>query len=322
MSDTPKRFKDLRVADLKLELEKRGLQTSGIKAILADRLKKALTDEGVDVEEFIFDKTGASKDAEKGSSDEEPAVAGDEKVEPSAAGDQPGVAVEKNGPAGDGAQKVDDHKEPEGMSENENKEKDEKETEAETENEAAEAEMENEEKEAEDDSLNIMVGDEDNLFGDEERGTNGVPASPPRPENVPAKHPFTSRDTLSLSSRGQRPPSENSSMRVNPDETQSVASHDSNHDQGKEAEEKGGEIEATAEDTTGKQTPDKAEAAKGSRTEADRAKTARPVVATARNLWVSGLSETTRAKDLKELFSKYGKVEGAKVWRDVCVSSR
>jgi len=32
-----------------------------------------------------------------------------------------------------------------------------------------------------------------------------------------------------------------------------------------------------------------------------------------RNLWVSGLSSTTRATDLKNLFNKYGKVVGAKV---------
>ncbi|XP_016101917.1 scaffold attachment factor B2-like isoform X1 [Sinocyclocheilus grahami] len=35
--------------------------------------------------------------------------------------------------------------------------------------------------------------------------------------------------------------------------------------------------------------------------------------AAGRNLWVSGLSSTTRATDLKNLFSKYGKVVGAKV---------
>ncbi|XP_059399966.1 scaffold attachment factor B2-like isoform X2 [Carassius carassius] len=35
--------------------------------------------------------------------------------------------------------------------------------------------------------------------------------------------------------------------------------------------------------------------------------------ASGRNLWVSGLSSTTRATDLKSLFSKYGKVVGAKV---------
>ncbi|XP_072516210.1 scaffold attachment factor B1 isoform X2 [Salminus brasiliensis] len=35
--------------------------------------------------------------------------------------------------------------------------------------------------------------------------------------------------------------------------------------------------------------------------------------ASGRNLWVSGLSSTTRATDLKNIFSKYGKVVGAKV---------
>ncbi|XP_011500165.1 PREDICTED: SAFB-like transcription modulator isoform X2 [Ceratosolen solmsi marchali] len=35
--------------------------------------------------------------------------------------------------------------------------------------------------------------------------------------------------------------------------------------------------------------------------------------ASSRNLWVSGLSSTTRATDLKQIFSKYGKVVGAKV---------
>ncbi|XP_011644153.1 SAFB-like transcription modulator isoform X3 [Pogonomyrmex barbatus] len=38
-----------------------------------------------------------------------------------------------------------------------------------------------------------------------------------------------------------------------------------------------------------------------------------PTNASSRNLWVSGLSSSTRATDLKQIFSKYGKVIGAKV---------
>lgn len=38
-----------------------------------------------------------------------------------------------------------------------------------------------------------------------------------------------------------------------------------------------------------------------------------PTSASSRNLWVSGLSSSTRATDLKQIFSKYGKVIGAKV---------
>ncbi|KAG8265913.1 Scaffold attachment factor B2 [Homalodisca vitripennis] len=37
------------------------------------------------------------------------------------------------------------------------------------------------------------------------------------------------------------------------------------------------------------------------------------VSGSSRNLWVSGLATTTRATDLKQVFSKYGKVIGAKV---------
>lgn len=42
-------------------------------------------------------------------------------------------------------------------------------------------------------------------------------------------------------------------------------------------------------------------------------KTINTINASSRNLWVSGLSSSTRATDLKQIFSKYGKVIGAKV---------
>merc|ERR1712096_328309 len=93
------------------------------------------------------------------------------------------------------------------------------------------------------DSLNIMIGDEDNLFEDEteskEVGLNGgvMHASPPRPETAPVKHPFTSKDTISLSSRGGKAPSDNSSMLVHPDES-SVASHESGDGHNKEGDDK------------------------------------------------------------------------------------
>merc|ERR1711874_359523 len=154
-----------------------------------------------------------------------------------------------------------------------------------------------------------MIGDEDNLFEDvsenKDCGVNGVVhASPPRPETAPVKHPFTSKDTISLSSRGGKAPSDNSSMLVHPDEN-SVASHDSGEGHNKEGDDKKddddkGEGEKKVEDKSEDKKDEKLDEKK-------------KVASSSRNLWISGLSSTTRATDLKTVFSKYGKVIGAKV---------
>merc|ERR1711944_371033 len=49
-----KLLKELKVADLKVELDKRGLATSGVKAVLAKRLRKHLEDEGKDADTYDF----------------------------------------------------------------------------------------------------------------------------------------------------------------------------------------------------------------------------------------------------------------------------
>ncbi|XP_041647678.1 scaffold attachment factor B1 [Cheilinus undulatus] len=78
-----------------------------------------------------------------------------------------------------------------------------------------------------------------------------------------------------------------------PDSTSTVKESSSveGDDQKKSSEEKDGKSESKDEKTAG----------------------SGAAASSSRNLWVSGLSSTTRATDLKTLFSKYGKVVGAKV---------
>merc|ERR1712223_1849489 len=82
----------------------------------------------------------------------------------------------------------------------------------------------------EEDSINLMIGeDEENLmYDDDQEHKNGNASSPPRPENAPVVNPFTSRDTISMgASRTNNAPSDNSSMLVHMDETESVATQGS-----------------------------------------------------------------------------------------------
>jgi hypothetical protein len=52
-------LKDLKVGDLKKELEERDMETSGKKAELQERLRQALIEEGDDPDSFVFEVPGA-----------------------------------------------------------------------------------------------------------------------------------------------------------------------------------------------------------------------------------------------------------------------
>ena len=293
MAETPtKNLKDLKVADLKVELEKRGLQTSGVKAVLIERLQTALDEEGVNSGESNQVKTEEAEASNEGARAEAAmeAEARNEDVvnkENLAGGESEEQVVQANA-ENEEELNGDDGKVMDEVHENGNGER-------------------NDGNEDNEDSLNIMIGDEDNLFGDDnenkDAGMNGViHASPPRPDSIPAKHPFTSKDTISLNSRTGKAPSDNSSMLVNPDEC-SVASHDSGEN--KDMSETAGEKTEDSKEQNGSG----GEKPKEEKEDDNKKNTSQ----NSRNLWISGLSSTTRATDLKSVFSKHGKVNGAKV---------
>ena len=307
MADTPpKNLTELKVAELKVELEKRGLQTSGVKAVLIERLKAALQEEGTSTEDVEGNEEVRNEEINE-QNNEENDVDGDE-------GQGPGEEQPEE-VSGEGQQDY--------IEETENVDEMQDESDfvnanlnGEEGNEVIDEVHENgntdgvpDGTEDNEDSLNIMIGDEDNLFGDEnenKESLNGgvIHASPPRPDSIPAKHPFTSKDTINLSSRGGKAPSDNSSMLVNPADECSVASHDSG--EAKEGEEKPAATNTEAKEQNGGE----GEKTKKEETEEDKKKSTSH---SSRNLWISGLSSTTRATDLKAVFSKHGKVIGAKV---------
>ena len=155
MAETPsKNLKDLKVADLKVELEKRGLQTSGVKEVLIERLQTALDEEGVISGDQ--DKVEAAEASNEGARAEAATEAeernGDAVNKENLAGGESEEQVVQANAENEDELNGDDGKVMDEVHENGNGER-------------------NDGNEDNEDSLNIMIGDEDNLFGDDNENT-------------------------------------------------------------------------------------------------------------------------------------------------------
>ncbi|XP_078579410.1 uncharacterized protein LOC144863756 isoform X17 [Branchiostoma floridae x Branchiostoma japonicum] len=384
MAIEKKKLSELRVVDLREELEKRGLEKGGTKPVLIERLKKAIQDEGGDPNEIEVEageKPASAKKAagarrtpvrrikkeEQEASTEEPAEDGME----TEAADVPDSLSLKDEPMDD----LDVLDEEDSIDQVLN------ETEETADDVALSAEQEEElltEDEVGEGEAEPPAEEKDKEGSNNKKAPKEEPAKPAgakviAPGDAPVPFPLTTKDLLEMHApTASKDEEENISLVVHADD-QMIADLDADlldtpkdaesSGEGAPAAEESGKEQEKVEETTkeaadlleGEGAKKEAEEGKGSeegkkaaeaggeknkensakkspsvsaRTRSASGKDAKDTKApqnkdekarhsstssSSKNLWVSGLSSTTRATDLKAAFSKYGKVVGAKV---------
>lgn len=264
MSDIEKRkLSELRVVDLKQELEKRGKDGSGVKNVLIERLTQALKEENKNPETYEFELMTGKTPAKKA----KPATGANKSEDDTA--DNPAAS---NGTEASEAAKE------EGNDESTEANKEAKES-ACVKKETGKSGEETKEADNED-SLNLTIGEEDEKLLHED-------------SNTEADKKGTDKDSEKKEGETKSADDANKSEKTETAGDKAAGSKDEKENAGK----------ASANSAkSGSSEKSKSSPNLGEKT-----------TTVSRNLWVSGLSSLTRATDLKLIFSKYGKVIGAKV---------
>lgn len=317
-----KKLTELRVIDLKTELERRGLDKTGNKAALLERLSKAITEEGQDPDEYLIVPCGGlckvspRKNSVTGTTNQDESVEAvenqkEENMEISDNSEAKMKAEAKSNVEEDVLSRTEEsqneiqnnaNKEIEYKQElkthsnkntSENTQAADKKVESDiatianqtTANSVSTVEANGIDNE---DSINLTIGeDEENLLAEEteshERHKDGG-----------------EKKKVEENKKGDSKGSSRAEAGAN----------------NKEGTTSGGNVGTKSKQDGGGDGSKSVESSNKSQKRDDKDKKTSqisPVNASSRNLWVSGLSSSTRATDLKQIFSKYGKVIGAKV---------